>query len=81
MIVAVSFAYVPFILVSSNIVDFFVRITSVFVTPLMTVYLMGVLTPVHRRSGLVGLIAGAIYGLAASNLGAAPTHPVCCLSG
>ena len=75
MIVAVSFAYVPFILVSSNIVDFFVRITSVFVTPLMTVYLMGVLTPVHRRSGLVGLIAGAIYGLAASNLGGSADAP------
>ena len=63
------------ILSSSTIVDFFVRITSVFVTPLMTVYLMGVLTPVNRRSGLVGLIAGAIYGLAASNLGGSADAP------
>ncbi len=75
VIVAVSFAYVPFILRASNIVDFFVRITSVFVTPLMTVYLMGALTRVHRRSGLVGLIAGSIYGLAASNLGGTAEAP------
>ena len=75
LIVALSFGFVPFILSSSTIVDFFVRITSVFVTPLMTVYLMGVLTPVNRRSGLVGLIAGAIYGLAASNLGGSAEAP------
>ena len=75
LIVAVSFAYVPFILGSSNIIDFFVRITSVFVTPLMTVYLMGALTRVHRRSGLVGLVAGSIYGLAASNLGGSADAP------
>ena len=75
LIVALSFGFVPFILSSSTIVDFFVRITSVFVTPLMTVYLMGVLTPVNRRSGLVGLIAGAIYGLAASNLGGSADAP------
>ena len=36
---------------------------------------MGVLTPVNRRSGLVGLIAGAIYGLAASNLGGSADAP------
>ena len=75
VIVAVSFAYVPFILRASNMVDYFVRITSVFVTPLMTVYLMGALTRVHRRSGLVGLIVGSIYGLAASNLGGTAEVP------
>ena len=31
----------------------------------MTVYLMGVFTRVHRRSGLVGLIAGSSYGILA----------------
>jgi SSS family solute:Na+ symporter len=64
--VAVSFAYIPFMLRSTNIVTFFVRITSVFVTPLMTIYLVGVLTPVHRRSGLVGLLVGSMYGLIAA---------------
>ena len=41
----------------------------------MTVYLMGALTRVHRRSGLVGLVAGSIYGLAASNLGGSADAP------
>ena len=63
LIVAVSFLYVPFILNSKTMVDFFISITSVFVTPLMTLYLVGVLTSVHRRSGMVGLLAGAGYGL------------------
>ena len=75
VIVALSFVYVPFILRASNMVDFFVRITSVFVTPLMTIYLMGNLTRVHRRSGVVGLIIGSIYGLAASNLGGSAEAP------
>ncbi len=75
VIVALSFVYVPFILRAPNIVDFFVRITSVFVTPLMTIYLMGNLTRVHRRSGLAGLVVGSIYGLAASNLGGTAEAP------
>ena len=75
VIVALSFAYVPFVVRAPNIVDFFVRITSVFVTPLMTVYLLGNLTRVHRRSGLVGLIVGSIYGLAASNFGGTAEAP------
>jgi SSS family solute:Na+ symporter len=64
VLVALSFAYVPFILRERTMVDFFLNITSVFVTPLMTVYLMGVFTRVHRRSGFVGLIVGPAYGLA-----------------
>ena len=75
VMVALSFVYVPFILRASNIVDFFVRITSVFVTPLMTIYILGSLTRVHRRSGLVGLIVGSIYGLAVSNLGGTAEAP------
>ena len=66
VIVAASFLYVPFILKAPTIIDFFVRITSVFVTPLMTVYLMGALTRVDRRSALVGLIVGPCYGMAAA---------------
>ena len=63
VVVVGSFIYVPFILQSKTIVDFFIGITSVFVTPLMTVYLVGILTRVHKNSGLVGLLAGASYGL------------------
>lgn len=65
IIVAASFAYIPFILRFENIVSFFVRITSIFVTPLMTVYLMGVFSRVHRRSGIIGLIVGPVYGILA----------------
>ncbi len=69
LFVALSFVYVPFILYSNSIVDFFVRITSVFVTPLLTVYVVGVVTQADRRSALVGLIVGPLYGLAAGTLG------------
>ena len=75
LVVAGSFGYVPFILREENIVAFFVRITSVFVTPLMTVYVMGALTAVNRRSGLIGLIVGPAYGLAARMLGPGPDSP------
>lgn len=69
VIVAISFTYIPFVLYSRSLVDFFVRITSVFVTPLLTVYLLGVLTRVDRRSAVVGLIVGPLYGIAAISLG------------
>ena len=63
VIVAITFLYIPFILRAQNIVEFFVGITSVFVTPLMTVYLVGSMTRVDRRSGLVGLIVGPAFRL------------------
>jgi hypothetical protein len=75
VIVTGSFLYVPFILRASTIVEFFVRITSVFVTPLMTVYLMGVLTHVHRGSAVAGLTIGSAYGLSAATLGGDADHP------
>ncbi len=73
--VAISFAYVPFVLHSRGIVDWFVRITSVFVTPLLTVYLVGALSRVDRRSGLIGLACGSTYGLLAITLGGTPDEP------
>jgi len=75
LFVAVSFVYVPFILHSSSVVDFFVRITSVFVTPLLTVYVVGVVTRTDRRSALVGLVIGPVYGLAAITLGETVDSP------
>ena len=69
VIVAITFLYIPFILRAQNIVDFFVSITSVFVTPLMTVYLVGSMTRVDRRSGLVGLIVGPAFRLSVIALG------------
>jgi len=75
VIVALSFVYVPFILSSKTIVDFFVRITSVFVTPLLTVYLVGVLTRADRRSALAGLVIGPLYGIAAILFGETDDGP------
>ena len=56
-----SFAYVPFM--EAGMLAFYVDITSTFVVPLLTPFLMGVLTPVNRRSGLIGLLAGVLYGI------------------
>ncbi len=64
-VVAASFAYIPFILRYENIAGFFIRVTSVFVIPLMTVYLVGVFTRAHRRSGIIGLAVGSGYGILA----------------
>ena len=63
-VVALSFVYVPFILADKTMVNFFISITSVFVTPLTVVYLMGMYTRVNRRSWIAGMIAGATYGIA-----------------
>ena len=57
-----SFAYVPFML-EGGMLLFYVDLTSAFVIPLLTLFLMGTLTPVHRRAGLIGLLAGTLYGV------------------
>ena len=62
-IIAASFLYIPFL--QDGMVRFYLRITSVTVMPLFTMYVMGTLTPVHRRAGLAGLLAGIGYGLSA----------------
>ena len=41
---------------------FYLDLTSAFVIPLLTLFVMGVLTRVHRRAGLIGLLVGAGYG-------------------
>ncbi len=61
LIIAASFGYIPFL--QEGMVRFYLRITSVAVMPLFTMYLMGTLTSVHRRSGVVGLLFGVGYGL------------------
>lgn len=43
----------------------FTTLIPVFVTPLFTIYLAGIFTRVHRRSGLVGLLVGGSYGIIA----------------
>ena len=57
-----SFLYVPFLL-KQGMMMFYLNLVSAFVAPLLTVFLMGVFTPVHRRSGTIGLLVGMGYGV------------------
>jgi SSS family solute:Na+ symporter len=57
-----SFLYVPFLL-KQGMMTFYLNLVSAFVAPLLTVFLMGVFTPVHRRSGTIGLLVGFGYGV------------------
>lgn len=56
-----SFLYLP--LLSGGMFQFYLKMVGVFVIPLLTVYLMGALTRVHRKSGAIGLVVGVILGL------------------
>jgi SSS family solute:Na+ symporter len=56
-----SFLYVPFLL-QEGMMMFYLDLVAAFVMPLLTVYLMGVFTRVHRKSGTIGLLAGVAYG-------------------
>ena len=60
LIIAGSFLYVPFM--EGGMLLFYLDLTSAFVIPLLTLFLMGVLTRVHRRAGLIGILVGAGYG-------------------
>lgn len=64
-VLLLGFAYLPFIIMQKNMLDAFTTLIPVFVTPLLTIYVLGVLTPVHRSSGLPGLLCGSLYGLVA----------------
>lgn len=64
-VLALGFVYLPFIWMQDNIIKAFTTLIPVFVTPLFTVYMLGVLTRVHRRSGIIGLLVGSTYGLLA----------------
>ncbi len=61
VIIGGSFLYVPFL--KGGMLLFYLELTSAFVVPLLTLFLMGVLTRVHRRAGLIGILAGAGYGM------------------
>ena len=61
LIIGGSFLYVPFL--KAGMLLFYLNLTSAFVTPLLTLFLMGVLTRVHRRAGLIGILAGSGYGV------------------
>ncbi len=72
-VLLLGFLYLPFILHQKNMLKAFITLIPVFVTPLFTMYLLGAFTRVSRRSGLWGLIVGALYGLFALYCREAPS--------
>ena len=62
VVIGISFLYVPSLLEGGMLLQFF-ALTSAFVTPLLTLFLMGRFTRVHRTSGTVGLLVGAAFGI------------------
>ena len=62
-ILLMGFLYIPFIARFDNMVQALRTLIPVFVTPLFTTYLVGILTRVPRESGLVGLLAGSLFGI------------------
>jgi SSS family solute:Na+ symporter len=64
-ILALGFLYIPFIAAKKTMLEAFLTLIPVFVTPLFVLYLAGTLTRAHPRSGIAGLVAGAAYGVVA----------------
>jgi solute:Na+ symporter, SSS family len=64
VIIALGFVYVPF-LGAPGMFAFYIRLAGAISVPLMTVMLMGVFTRVHRDTGIIGLVAGLVYGISA----------------
>jgi len=64
-ILALGFAYLPFISSKDTMLKAFLTLIPVFVTPLFTLYLVGVFTRAHPRSGVIGIGVGALFGLVA----------------
>ncbi len=62
-ILLIGFLYIPFIMRYNNMINALKDLIPIFVTPLFTIYLLGVLTRVPRESGLVGLSVGSLYGM------------------
>ena len=60
-----GFAYLPFIWKQEHMLKAFTTLIPVFVTPLLTIYVVGVLTRAHRKSGIIGLACGSLYGVIA----------------
>ena len=64
-VLALGFLYLPFIFMQENMLKAFTTLIPVLVTPLFTIYVLGVATRVNRASGLVGLMVGSTYGVVA----------------
>ena len=64
-ILGLGFAYIPFISGKDTMLKAFLTLIPVFVTPLFTIYLLGIFTKAHPRAGLLGILVGAAYGVVA----------------
>lgn len=64
-ILSSGFLYLPFIMSKETMLQAFLTLIPVFVTPLFTIYLIGILTPANRRAGMWGIVTGAAYGMLA----------------
>ena len=64
-ILALGFVYLPFIGSKETMLQAFLTLIPVFVTPLFTIYLIGLFTPAHPKAGIAGILTGAIYGVVA----------------
>ncbi len=62
VVIGISFLYFPSLLEGGMLLQF-MALTSAFVTPLLTLFIMGRFTRVHRISGIVGLLVGAAFGI------------------
>jgi SSS family solute:Na+ symporter len=62
LVVFGSFVYVPFLL-SEGMLFVYLDLVGAFVVPLLTIYLMGTFTRVHRAGGTVGMLVGVAYGV------------------
>lgn len=65
VILALGFAYLPFIGSKETMLQAFLTLIPVFVTPLFTVYLIGIFTRAHAKAGIAGIVVGACYGVVA----------------
>jgi SSS family solute:Na+ symporter len=65
VILALGFVYLPFIGSKETMLQAFLTLIPVFVTPLFTIYLIGIFTRAHAKAGIAGIIAGAVYGVIA----------------
>ena len=64
-ILGLGFAYIPFISGKDTMLKAFLTLIPVFVTPLFTVYVIGIFTKAHPRAGVTGILFGAAYGVIA----------------
>lgn len=64
-VLALGFAYIPFISSKATMLDAFLTLIPVLVTPLFTVYIIGVFTPAPKKAGVVAILTGVTYGLIA----------------